>query len=117
MERVLELKLKLALSTEDALFVLQLIQQQTTPILSLRSSATSLPAKGQTKSPSLHNDQMLQHEGLGGVTVERAIERQGSDLNHSDGGYLRKDDSSILDITSLDDFPSLSLQESINDKR
>ena len=108
MERVRELKLKQALSLEDACFLLQFIQQQTTPILSLRGLPVNEVAHVH-KLPNQEEQPLLQDRGA----IQRtAGGRQESDPNEL-VGVCTKHDSSVVDITSLNEFPLLSMEDAV----
>ena len=111
MERVQELKEKQALNIVDACFILQYIQQQLSPILFLRGS-TPLCKVAQihevASCPDIHD-----HE-VGGLTLQRtAVGNQ--DTNGVVGDNRKKKVHAYsVDITNLDEFPSLSVQDSNN---
>ncbi len=98
--RIEQLKQKKSLSIDDACFLLQFIQGETAPLLSLRGSgSTPPPLKG-----SSHNES-LKGKGLQGGGRYKKIVGQG-----------RRNLKARLDVSNMDDFPpvSASIQGSSN---
>ena len=103
MERIQKLNQKQSLNASDAAFILQFIQEQTAPLLSLHSSYNS---------PSTAAEHELNGQHSGSCGRHKVVHKKQHAHRSGCGGTSRNDGQS-LDFASLNEFPpvSMSLQE------